>query len=151
MELIESFRVVSHLLRMEQKLGISRALTSFLTRGGLLGSAYAIRQNALSALRPLFPRSTPAELDLFVFYFLIRLTSFAGKQMGLAGSKSIDATVMRDSFSQPKHSMSELNEADLLYLQSMMDRKSALETMISNAIYAAMAAQSALAGNLKAS
>jgi hypothetical protein len=123
-------------------------------RGGLQGSPYMIRQHAMNVLRSLFPRSTPAEIDRFTFYFLISFVASVGKQMGYAGKKSMtlrEADAERDRFAELMHSLSDLNDHDLRQLQSMMDQKSKLETKISNVMRAAAITQSSLAGNLKGS
>ena len=152
MDLIRDFRKVSQSLRADQKLGISRAWTLFLMRGGLHGSPNQIRRNARNVLKQLFPKSTQAEIDRLVFYFLIRMSSAIGDQMAHTGMKERtfeEATASRDKLADAKSSISEMSNSDLYQLQMMMNKKQSLESMISTLMKAASDSQAEIAGNLK--
>ena len=62
-----------------------------------------------------------------------------------------EANTLMDKLKDQKDSISELNEQDMLMLQQLMEKKSQLESMISNVMKAAAEAQNNIAKNLKSS
>ncbi len=62
-----------------------------------------------------------------------------------------EAKTLMSKLQEQKDAISELNKQDMLWLQRLMEKKSQLEQMISNAMKAASEAQSNIANNLKAS
>lgn len=62
-----------------------------------------------------------------------------------------DAKMLVEKIQSQKDAISELNQQDMLMLQQLMDKKSQIESMISNVMKASSETQSNLAKNLKAS
>ena len=62
-----------------------------------------------------------------------------------------EALAERDKLRDQKDSISEMSEADMFWLQRMMEQKSQLEQMISNVMKASSESQNTLASSLKAS
>ncbi len=62
-----------------------------------------------------------------------------------------DAKTLMGKIKSQKDAISELNQQDMLMLQQLMEKKSQLESMISNVMKAASESQSNIAKNLKAS
>ena len=62
-----------------------------------------------------------------------------------------DAKTLMEKIQGQKDAISELNQQDMLMLQQLMEKKSQLESMISNVMKASSETQSNLAKNLKAS
>jgi cell division protein FtsB len=62
-----------------------------------------------------------------------------------------DAKTLIEKIQSQKDAISELNKQDMLMLQQLMEKKSQLESLISNVIKASSETQSNLAKNLKAS
>ena len=56
-----------------------------------------------------------------------------------------------DGVQDQKKALSEMSQEDMIWIQKLMEQKSQLEQMISNAMKAAAEAQSNIAKNLKAS
>jgi hypothetical protein len=62
-----------------------------------------------------------------------------------------EAKTLMEKLQNQKDAISELNQQDMLMLQQLMEKKSQLETMISNTMKAASETQSNIASNLKGS
>ena len=62
-----------------------------------------------------------------------------------------DAKTLMEKIQSQKDAISELNKQDMLMLQQLMEKKSQIESMISNVMKASSETQSNLAKNLKAS
>ena len=62
-----------------------------------------------------------------------------------------DAKMLVEKIQSQKDAISELNQQDMLMLQQLMDKKSQIESMISNVMKASSETQSNLAKNLKTS
>ena len=62
-----------------------------------------------------------------------------------------EAKILVDKIQSQKDGISELNKQDMRILQELMEKKSQLESMISNTMKAASETQNNIAANLKAS
>ena len=62
-----------------------------------------------------------------------------------------DAKTLIEKIQSQKDAISELNQQDMLMLQQLMEKKSQLESMISNVLKASSETQNNIASNLKAS
>jgi hypothetical protein len=94
-----------------------------------------------------FKEITPQQSNILTLYVLTSVV----KILPPHSAKKVDAEAEKEKLNDKKDSISEMNEMDMLMLQQLMEKKSQLETMISNIMKAGFEGGQAAIQSLKAS
>lgn len=155
MSFAQQYSLVCKSLRPDQKRQGRLALSLLIRQRGFDAEPFMIRQRVAGALRMACPDATPTELDALAFYMLGRLAwVMTVARMTSIGKKNMtyeEALAAREKWADQADALAEMNDMDMLQLQQMMDKKSQLETMISNVMKAGYDAGQAAVKALKAS